>query len=159
MFRFSSLTLIIDPDFDYPKEVICFSVVSFRPRLSSPSASARTKETFANLEVEAELRKLEPSRNIIAHNNVLPPKEINRIRLCLDNLQKQLKRMPKKGRETLRRIEVTSFTLFKFVRPLNPWMRLIRTRQSNFVVREISPLSSGNGNLHSNLEFTPYHPL
>ena len=45
---------------------------------------------FANMEIEAELRKLEPSRNIIAHNNPLPPKEIRRIKTCLDDLRKQL---------------------------------------------------------------------
>lgn len=45
---------------------------------------------FADMEIEAELRKLEPSRNIIAHNNPLSPKEISRIKTCLDDLQKQL---------------------------------------------------------------------
>lgn len=49
------------------------------------------KEVFADMEIEAELRKLEPSRNIIAHNNPLPSKEINRIKMCYDDLQKQLK--------------------------------------------------------------------
>ena len=46
---------------------------------------------FADMEIEAELRKLEPSRNIIAHNNPLPPKEIVRIKTCLDDLRKQMK--------------------------------------------------------------------
>ncbi len=49
------------------------------------------KPIFADMEIEAELRKLEPLRNIIAHNNPLPSKEINRIKTCLDDLQKQLK--------------------------------------------------------------------
>lgn len=54
------------------------------------------REIFANMEIEAELRKLEPSRNIIAHNNPLPPKEINRIKTCLDDLQEQLKNYTEK---------------------------------------------------------------
>ena len=49
------------------------------------------KPIFADMEIEAELRKLEPLRNIIAHHNPLPPKEINRIKMCLDDLQRQLK--------------------------------------------------------------------
>jgi hypothetical protein len=49
------------------------------------------KQIFANMEIEAELRKLEPLRNIIAHNNPLPPKEINRIKTCRDDLREQLK--------------------------------------------------------------------
>lgn len=53
--------------------------------------SREFKKIFANLEIEAELRKLEPSRNIIAHNNPLPPNEFGRIRLCRDDLEKQLK--------------------------------------------------------------------
>jgi hypothetical protein len=51
---------------------------------------------FANMEIEAELRKLEPSRNIIAHNNPLPPKEINRIKTCLDDLREQLRNYAEK---------------------------------------------------------------
>ena len=43
------------------------------------------------MEIEAELRKLEPVRNIIAHNNPLPPKDILRIKTALDDLQEQLK--------------------------------------------------------------------
>ena len=54
------------------------------------------KKIFANLEIEAELRKLEPSRNIIAHNNPLPPKEFDRIRLCCDDLDKQLREYAEK---------------------------------------------------------------
>jgi hypothetical protein len=46
---------------------------------------------FADMEIEAELRKLEPSRNIIAHNNPLPRKEIIRIKTCLDDLREQMK--------------------------------------------------------------------
>jgi len=48
------------------------------------------KKIFADLEIEAELRKLEPLRNIIAHNNPLPPFEINRIKMALADLEKQL---------------------------------------------------------------------
>ena len=49
------------------------------------------KKIFADMEIEAELRKLEPLRNIIAHNNPLPPIEINRIKTALADLEKQLK--------------------------------------------------------------------
>lgn len=49
------------------------------------------KEIFADMEIEAELRKLEPSRNVIAHNNPLSSNEFKRIKLCLDDLKKQLK--------------------------------------------------------------------
>lgn len=49
------------------------------------------KKIFADMEIEAELRKLEPLRNIIAHNNPLPPNEITRIRTALADLEKQLK--------------------------------------------------------------------
>jgi hypothetical protein len=49
------------------------------------------KAIFADMEIEAELRKLEPLRNIIAHNNPLSPKEIGRIKTALDDLQIQLK--------------------------------------------------------------------
>jgi hypothetical protein len=54
------------------------------------------KKIFANLEIEAELRKLEPSRNIIAHNNPLPPNEFERIRLCRGDLEKQLREYAEK---------------------------------------------------------------
>lgn len=57
------------------------------------------KPIFANMEIEAELRKLEPSRNIIAHNNPLPAKEINRIRTCLDDLREQLKNYAEKRKK------------------------------------------------------------
>lgn len=53
--------------------------------------SREFRPIFANMEIEAELRKLEPLRNIIAHNNPLPPKEIKRIKTCLDDLREQLK--------------------------------------------------------------------
>lgn len=56
------------------------------------------QKIFANLEIEAELRKLEPSRNIIAHNNPLPLKEFDRIKMCLDDLKKQLKDYAEKKR-------------------------------------------------------------
>ena len=49
------------------------------------------KPVFGNMEIEAELRKLEPLRNIIAHNNPLPQKDIIRIRTALDDLREQLK--------------------------------------------------------------------
>jgi hypothetical protein len=58
--------------------------------------SKEFKKIFANSEIEAELRKLEPSRNIIAHNNPLPPKEFNRIKLCRDDLEKQLREYSEK---------------------------------------------------------------
>jgi hypothetical protein len=48
------------------------------------------KKIFAGVEIEAELRKLNPSRNIIAHNNPLPSREFDRIRLCFHDLKKQL---------------------------------------------------------------------
>ncbi len=56
------------------------------------------KKIFADLEIEAELRKLEPSRNIIAHNNPLPLKEFDRIKMCFDDLKKQLKGFAEKER-------------------------------------------------------------
>jgi chromosome segregation ATPase len=49
------------------------------------------KEIFADMKIEAELRKLEPSRNVIAHNNPLSLNEFRRVKLCLDDLKKQLK--------------------------------------------------------------------
>jgi hypothetical protein len=48
------------------------------------------KQVFADLPIEAEVKKLEKSRNIIAHNNPLPEKEVKRIEICLDDLKKQL---------------------------------------------------------------------
>jgi hypothetical protein len=48
------------------------------------------KKIFADMEIEAELRKLEPLRNTIAHSNPLPQKECNRIKIFLDDLKKQL---------------------------------------------------------------------
>ena len=48
------------------------------------------KQVFADLPIEAEIKKLEKSRNIIAHNNPLPEKEVKRIEICLDDLKKQL---------------------------------------------------------------------
>jgi hypothetical protein len=53
--------------------------------------SKEFKRIFADVEIEAELRKLEPSRNIIAHNNPLPPREFERIKLCLGDLKEQLR--------------------------------------------------------------------
>jgi len=58
--------------------------------------SKEFKNIFANLEIEAELRKLEPSRNVIAHNNPLPPREFSRIKLCRDDLEKQLREYAEK---------------------------------------------------------------
>lgn len=49
------------------------------------------KKIFANMEIEAELRKLEPFRNIIAHNNPLSNTDIFRIKTALADLEKQLK--------------------------------------------------------------------
>lgn len=49
------------------------------------------KEVFGDLEIEAEMRQLELSRNIIAHNNPLPSREVERIRMYLDDLKRQLK--------------------------------------------------------------------
>lgn len=54
------------------------------------------KKVFADMEIEAELRKLKPSRNIIAHNNLLRPNEIKRIQLGLNELQEQLKNYAEK---------------------------------------------------------------
>ncbi|MGA2767932.1 MAG: Swt1 family HEPN domain-containing protein [Candidatus Bathyarchaeia archaeon] len=48
------------------------------------------KKVFGDLQIEAEMKKLELSRNIIAHNNPLPPKETKRIEISLDDLRKQL---------------------------------------------------------------------
>lgn len=56
------------------------------------------KEIFANLEIEARLRELEPSRNIIAHNNPLPDNEFRRIKLCLEDVKKQLKDYTEKSK-------------------------------------------------------------
>jgi hypothetical protein len=49
------------------------------------------KKIFGDMEIEAELRKLEPLRNIIAHNNPLPQRDIVRIRTALADLREQLK--------------------------------------------------------------------
>lgn len=49
------------------------------------------REIFADSEIQSHMRQLEHSRNIIAHNNPLPPKEVNRIKMYLDDLKRQLK--------------------------------------------------------------------
>ena len=56
------------------------------------------KEVFGDLQIEAEMRQLELSRNIIAHNNPLPPREVTRIKMYLEDLQKQLNIYVKKGK-------------------------------------------------------------
>lgn len=48
------------------------------------------KPVFGDLEIGADLRRLELSRNIIAHNNPLPPREVQRIKMALEDLKKQL---------------------------------------------------------------------
>ena len=48
------------------------------------------KPVLGDLEIGADLRRLELSRNIIAHNNPLPPKEVLRTKMALEDLQKQL---------------------------------------------------------------------
>jgi len=57
------------------------------------------KKIFANMEIEAELRKLEPFRNIIAHNNPLLPKDRTRIKTAWDDLQKQLEEYNKQNKQ------------------------------------------------------------
>jgi len=48
------------------------------------------KNVFGDLEIQAEMRQLERSRNIIAHSNPLPHREVERIKLYLKDLLKQL---------------------------------------------------------------------
>jgi len=48
------------------------------------------KSVFGDLEIQAEMRQLERSRNIIAHNNPLPNAEVKRIKMYLRDLLKQL---------------------------------------------------------------------
>jgi len=48
------------------------------------------KPVLGDLEIGADLRRLELSRNIIAHNNPLPPREVQRIKMALEDLRKQL---------------------------------------------------------------------
>jgi len=57
------------------------------------------KRVFGDLQIEAEMKKLEYSRNIIAHNNLLPQKEIKRIEIYLDDLKKQLDLSSKSSKE------------------------------------------------------------
>lgn len=40
--------------------------------------------------IQAKLEEVELSRNIIAHNNPLPKREFDRIKMCLEDLQRQL---------------------------------------------------------------------
>ena len=54
------------------------------------------KNVFGDLQIEAEMNELELSRNIIAHNNTLPAKEIRRIEIYLDDLKKQMDLCSKK---------------------------------------------------------------
>jgi hypothetical protein len=48
------------------------------------------KPVFGDLEINADMKRLELSRNIIAHDNPLPPREVQRIRMALEDLQRQL---------------------------------------------------------------------
>lgn len=48
------------------------------------------KDVFGDLEIQAEMRQLEKSRNIIAHNNPLPHAEVERIKMYSKDLLKQL---------------------------------------------------------------------
>lgn len=48
------------------------------------------KKVFGDLEIQAEMRQLERSRNIIAHNNPLPDREVRRIKMYYRDLLKQL---------------------------------------------------------------------
>jgi hypothetical protein len=48
------------------------------------------KDVFGDLEIQAEMRQLERSRNIIAHNNPLPYSEVERVKMYLRDLLKQL---------------------------------------------------------------------
>lgn len=48
------------------------------------------KDVFGDLEIQAEMRQLERSRNIIAHNNPLPHPEVERIKMYSHDLLKQL---------------------------------------------------------------------
>lgn len=49
------------------------------------------KDIVADSEIQSHMKQLEYSRNIIAHNNPLPPREINRIKMYLDDLKRQLR--------------------------------------------------------------------
>lgn len=61
------------------------------------------KDFLADSEIQSHMRQLEHSRNIIAHNNPLPPREVERIKMYLDDLRKQLdiysKRTAERARE------------------------------------------------------------
>jgi len=48
------------------------------------------KEVLGGLQIQAEMKQLELSRNIIAHNNPLPSREVTRIGMYLEDLQRQL---------------------------------------------------------------------
>lgn len=49
------------------------------------------KPLFSKLTwIQAKLEEVELSRNIIAHNNPLPKREFDRIKMCLEDLQRQL---------------------------------------------------------------------
>jgi len=49
------------------------------------------KDVFGDSEIQAEMRQLERSRNMISHDNFLSPREVERIKMHLKDLQKQLK--------------------------------------------------------------------
>jgi hypothetical protein len=48
------------------------------------------RKVFGDLEIQSEMRQLERSRNIIAHNNPLPKAEVDRIKMYYRDLLKQL---------------------------------------------------------------------
>ncbi|MHC3130072.1 MAG: hypothetical protein IBV52_08380 [Candidatus Bathyarchaeota archaeon] len=48
------------------------------------------KDIIADSAIQSHMKQIEHSRNIIAHNNPLPPKEVNRIKMYLDDLKRQL---------------------------------------------------------------------
>lgn len=48
------------------------------------------KDILADSEIQSHMRQLEHSRNIIAHNNPLPAREVERVKMYLEDLRKQL---------------------------------------------------------------------
>lgn len=48
------------------------------------------KDIFADSAIQSHMKQLEHSRNIIAHNNPLPPREATRIKMYLNDLRRQL---------------------------------------------------------------------
>jgi hypothetical protein len=64
-------------DFGALNRIITTNIVDFR-------------DVFGDLEIQSEMRQLERSRNIIAHNNPLPKRELDRIQMYYKDLTKQL---------------------------------------------------------------------